>query len=162
MCLWKCLNYMFFSLSLSECFYNTVLTEYDESTDVYPKLVCVITGKGPLKYHYQQMILKLKWNKVSIITPWLEHNDYPIVLGKIEIETGREHTRLTFSSCFGEWFQRAPILACVCTLLPVASTCPWRWSTCSASVYPFAHSILNGNNHRPRALSLFRTVVLRS
>lgn len=59
------------------------LTEYDESDDIYPKLICIITGKGPLKYYYQQMILKLKWNKVSIITPWLENNDYSLLLGKL-------------------------------------------------------------------------------
>lgn len=58
-------------------------TEYDESNDTHPKLICVITGKGPLKYHYEQMILKLKWKKVSIKTPWLENNDYPLLLGKI-------------------------------------------------------------------------------
>lgn len=58
-------------------------TEYDESDDIYPNLICIITGKGPLKYHYQQMISKLKWKKVSIITPWLENNDYPILLGKL-------------------------------------------------------------------------------
>lgn len=45
--------------------------------------MCVITGRGPLKCHYQLMISKLKWNKVLIITPWLENNDYPILLGKI-------------------------------------------------------------------------------
>lgn len=66
--------------------FNFMLTEYDQSDDIYPKLICVITGKGPLKYHYQQMMLKLKWNKVSIITPWLENNDYPILLGKIAFE----------------------------------------------------------------------------
>ncbi|XP_060857699.1 chitobiosyldiphosphodolichol beta-mannosyltransferase [Metopolophium dirhodum] len=56
------------------------LQKYDESDDIYPKLICVITGRGPLKYHYQHKILKLKWKKVSIITPWLENNDYPLLL----------------------------------------------------------------------------------
>jgi len=60
-----------------------IVSEYDESDDIYPKLICVITGRGPLKYHYQHKILKLKWKKVSIITPWLENNDYPLLLGKI-------------------------------------------------------------------------------
>ncbi|XP_022165464.1 chitobiosyldiphosphodolichol beta-mannosyltransferase-like [Myzus persicae] len=56
------------------------LQKYDESDDIYPKLICVITGRGPLKCHYQHMILNLKWKKVSIITPWLENNDYPLLL----------------------------------------------------------------------------------
>lgn len=61
-----------------------IILEYDETDDVYSKLICVITGRGPLKYHYQQIILKLKWKKVSIITPWLENKDYPLLLGKTD------------------------------------------------------------------------------
>ncbi|CAI6353528.1 unnamed protein product [Macrosiphum euphorbiae] len=56
------------------------LQKYDESDNIYPKLICIITGRGPLKCHYQQMVLKLKWKKVTIITPWLENNDYPLLL----------------------------------------------------------------------------------
>ncbi|KAL5238002.1 hypothetical protein ACI65C_005412 [Semiaphis heraclei] len=56
------------------------LQKYDESDDIYPKLICVITGRGPLKCHYQHIISKLKWKKVSIITPWLENSDYPLLL----------------------------------------------------------------------------------
>lgn len=62
-----------------------LLIEYDDSDDNYPKLICIITGKGPLKYYYQQTILKLKWRKVSILTPWLENKDYPIILGTVSI-----------------------------------------------------------------------------
>ncbi|KAL5237492.1 hypothetical protein ACI65C_004902 [Semiaphis heraclei] len=57
-----------------------LVSKYEESDDIYPKLICVITGRGPLKCHYQQMILKLKLKKVSIITPWLENKDYPLLL----------------------------------------------------------------------------------
>lgn len=46
----------------------------------YPRLLCVITGKGPLKNHYQALIKERPWQKVSVITPWLENDDYPRLL----------------------------------------------------------------------------------
>ncbi|XP_050537624.1 chitobiosyldiphosphodolichol beta-mannosyltransferase isoform X2 [Daktulosphaira vitifoliae] len=61
------------------------LQKYDESDDTYPKLVCVITGKGPLKYHYQQVISKIIWKKVTIVTPWLQNEDYPILLASADL-----------------------------------------------------------------------------
>lgn len=47
---------------------------------VLPDLICVITGKGPLKEYYCQKIESLKWKHVSVITPWLEPKDYPTLL----------------------------------------------------------------------------------
>ncbi|XP_055638974.1 chitobiosyldiphosphodolichol beta-mannosyltransferase [Toxorhynchites rutilus septentrionalis] len=46
----------------------------------YPKLICVITGKGPLKEHYGRIIELKSWTKVKVITPWLENTDYPKIL----------------------------------------------------------------------------------
>jgi len=67
------------------------LVQYDqlasaESRNVseksYPTLVCVITGKGPLKQYYQKKISKLDLHyKVRIKTPWLEAEDYPKLIG---------------------------------------------------------------------------------
>lgn len=76
------------------------LTEYDKSDDNYPKLVCVITGKGPLKSHYQQTILNLKWNKVSINMPWLENEDYPLLLGKITINVKNADIKVIHFLCY--------------------------------------------------------------
>lgn len=50
----------------------------------YPPLVCVITGKGPLKNYYSQIIRTKRWQHVEVCTPWLEAEDYPKLLGKIE------------------------------------------------------------------------------
>lgn len=59
-----------------------LLTDYDKTkTDELPSLLCVITGKGPLQCHYLRKIAKIRWNKVKIITPWLEADDYPRLLG---------------------------------------------------------------------------------
>lgn len=46
----------------------------------YPRLVCVITGKGPQKDHYKMLIHQRSWQKVVVITPWLENSDYPKLL----------------------------------------------------------------------------------
>ena len=46
-----------------------------------PKLVCVITGKGPMKKYYLDIIAKKHWQHVQICTPWLAAEDYPKLLG---------------------------------------------------------------------------------
>lgn len=48
-----------------------------------PPLVCVITGKGPLKHHYCNLIASKKWRHVQVITPWLQPQDYPRILGEL-------------------------------------------------------------------------------
>lgn len=52
---------------------------------VYPQLLCIITGKGPQKEHYTEEIARLKWQMVSVITPWLEIEDYPSVLASADL-----------------------------------------------------------------------------
>ncbi|KAJ0001099.1 hypothetical protein NQD34_006119 [Periophthalmus magnuspinnatus] len=46
-----------------------------------PPLVCVITGKGPQKQFYRSVIDSLCLQHVQICTPWLEAEDYPVLLG---------------------------------------------------------------------------------
>lgn len=46
----------------------------------FPRLICVITGKGPLKAHYQEIIKHKLWKKTVVVTPWLENADYPKLL----------------------------------------------------------------------------------
>ncbi|KAM4697998.1 chitobiosyldiphosphodolichol beta-mannosyltransferase isoform 2-T2 [Rhinophrynus dorsalis] len=50
-----------------------------------PSLVCVITGKGPLKEYYNQLIRKIDFRNVQICTPWLEAEDYPVLLGSADL-----------------------------------------------------------------------------
>lgn len=65
------------------------LIQYDEkATDNesnFPKLVCVITGKGPMKSYYQKKIAEREWKFVSIVTPWLENEDYPLMLASADL-----------------------------------------------------------------------------
>ncbi|XP_060116831.1 chitobiosyldiphosphodolichol beta-mannosyltransferase [Heteronotia binoei] len=50
-----------------------------------PPLVCVITGKGPLKEHYCKLIAALHFKHIQICTPWLEAEDYPLLLGSADL-----------------------------------------------------------------------------
>ena len=50
-----------------------------------PHVVCVITGKGPKKEHYQAEISKRIWRHVEFCTPWLEPEDYPVLLGSADL-----------------------------------------------------------------------------
>ena len=38
-------------------------------------------GKGPQKEHYRKLIDSLRLEHVQICTPWLEAEDYPLLLG---------------------------------------------------------------------------------
>nr|XP_040046472.1 chitobiosyldiphosphodolichol beta-mannosyltransferase isoform X2 [Gasterosteus aculeatus aculeatus] len=50
-----------------------------------PPLVCVITGRGPQKDHYMKLIDSLRLEHVKICTPWLEAEDYPVLLGSADL-----------------------------------------------------------------------------
>ncbi|XP_022595177.1 chitobiosyldiphosphodolichol beta-mannosyltransferase [Seriola dumerili] len=50
-----------------------------------PPLVCAITGKGPQKEHYRKLIDSLQLEHVEICTPWLEAEDYPVLLGSADL-----------------------------------------------------------------------------
>lgn len=50
-----------------------------------PDLICVITGKGPLKEYYCNKYKEENWQNVKIITPWLEIEDYPLMLASADI-----------------------------------------------------------------------------
>ncbi|XP_047535123.1 chitobiosyldiphosphodolichol beta-mannosyltransferase [Vanessa atalanta] len=50
-----------------------------------PKLICVITGKGPMKEYYKEQISSRKWQHVTVITPWLEACDYPTMVASADL-----------------------------------------------------------------------------
>ena len=62
--------------------YETKAAEDDVK---YPKIVCVITGKGPQKALYKEKIAELRWKFVKIVTPWLENEDYPLILSAADL-----------------------------------------------------------------------------
>lgn len=64
--------------------YESTITHEDPS--FYPRtLICVITGKGPLKEYYKKLISQRNWNYIRVITPWLEPEDYPLILASADL-----------------------------------------------------------------------------
>eukprot|EP00108_Taenia_solium_P010649 TsM_000780600 transcript=TsM_000780600 gene=TsM_000780600 len=63
--------------------YNATVTS---SPNIYfHKLICIVTGRGPLKSHFQAIIAKRNWKHVEVLTPWLEWDDYPLLLGSADL-----------------------------------------------------------------------------
>ncbi|CAH2090713.1 unnamed protein product [Euphydryas editha] len=50
-----------------------------------PKLICVITGKGPMKEYYKEKIASRKWQNVKVVMPWLEACDYPTMVASADL-----------------------------------------------------------------------------
>mmetsp|Transcript_48416 Transcript_48416/g.152178 ORF Transcript_48416/g.152178 Transcript_48416/m.152178 type:complete len:523 (+) Transcript_48416:27-1595(+) len=46
-----------------------------------PRVLVAITGKGPLKQHYERRVAGLALRRIGIATLWLEPADYPVLLG---------------------------------------------------------------------------------
>ncbi|KAF5396055.1 chitobiosyldiphosphodolichol beta-mannosyltransferase, partial [Paragonimus heterotremus] len=46
-----------------------------------PSMVFVVTGRGPLKAHYDKLIRNKRWTHVEVIMPWLDWADYSVFLG---------------------------------------------------------------------------------
>ena len=50
-----------------------------------PDLVCVITGRGPQKEYFRKLINRQSWQHVQVIMPWLEPEDYPLMLASADL-----------------------------------------------------------------------------
>lgn len=58
------------------------LLQYDASArkrTSLPKLLVIITGKGPEKEMYLKRMADIHWENVVILTAWLEAEEYPLV-----------------------------------------------------------------------------------
>lgn len=51
-----------------------------------PKMLMIVTGKGPLRYAYMDKIVKMQmeeqWEFVRCVSWWVEAADYPLLLGE--------------------------------------------------------------------------------
>ncbi|KAF9086139.1 hypothetical protein BGX23_009114 [Mortierella sp. AD031] len=56
-----------------------------KAESVYRKLLFVITGKGPQKQHYEEVMSKMALENVVFITTWLSPEDYPLLLGSADL-----------------------------------------------------------------------------
>lgn len=64
------------------------LDEYEQEaqqSNRFPKILCVITGKGPQQKEYLKLIETKNWTKISVITPWLESEDYPLLIASADL-----------------------------------------------------------------------------
>lgn len=52
---------------------------------LYPRLLFIITGKGPEKEKYEQKLMKLNLKRVAFRTMWLSAEDYPKLLGSADL-----------------------------------------------------------------------------
>ncbi|KAF8776260.1 hypothetical protein HU200_003665 [Digitaria exilis] len=52
---------------------------------VYPRLLFIITGKGPDRKKYEDQIKRLKLRRVAFRTMWLASEDYPLLLGSADL-----------------------------------------------------------------------------
>ncbi|PKA58869.1 beta-1,4-mannosyltransferase [Apostasia shenzhenica] len=52
---------------------------------LYPRLLFIITGKGPERKKYEEQIKKLKLRRVAFRTMWLAAEDYPLLLGSADL-----------------------------------------------------------------------------
>lgn len=55
------------------------------SNPLLPDVVCVITGKGPLKAFYEKKVAEMTFKHVRIATMWLAIEDYPLLLGAADV-----------------------------------------------------------------------------
>ncbi|KAJ2615599.1 mannosyltransferase [Coemansia sp. RSA 1365] len=69
------------ALEMYDCAYSS--SQKGESKP--PSLVMVITGKGPLREHYEAKIAQLRLRAVRIVTAWLTAEDYPLLLGSADL-----------------------------------------------------------------------------
>lgn len=54
---------------------------------MFPKVLMIVTGKGPLKNKYMKEVEKLQegWEWVRCVSMWLESEDYPVLLGSADL-----------------------------------------------------------------------------
>jgi len=64
----------------------SALKLYDEEeNESLPRLLVVVTGKGPLKDYYIEKTQNLALKKVKLVTPWLKAEDYPKILACADV-----------------------------------------------------------------------------
>ena len=60
--------------------------DYEESCETntnLPDILCIITGKGPLRSYYEGKVAESKFKHVRVSTMWLKIEDYPLLLGQL-------------------------------------------------------------------------------
>ncbi|MCL7050887.1 hypothetical protein MKW94_012629 [Papaver nudicaule] len=58
---------------------------HKEKYCIYPRLLFIITGKGPEREKYEEKIKSLRLKHVAFRTMWLAAEDYPLLLGSADL-----------------------------------------------------------------------------
>ena len=71
-----------------------------------PLVMVVVTGKGPDKARYVELMKAARMSRVAVCTAWLEPQDYPLLLGSADLgiclhtsTSGESHAYLQYWSC---------------------------------------------------------------
>lgn len=64
--------------------YDDVKKSNEGISSQIPSVICIITGKGPLKEFYQRVINDFNFEHVKFVLPWLEPMDYPKLLASCD------------------------------------------------------------------------------
>lgn len=64
-----------------------------EALDIYEqdasatkrKIICALTGKGPLKEHYEALFANKQFKNIRVNFIWLDPKDYPLLLGSADL-----------------------------------------------------------------------------
>jgi len=55
------------------------------TTSSLPDILCIITGKGPMRAHYESLVAKAKFQHITIAMAWLAMEDYPKLLASADL-----------------------------------------------------------------------------
>lgn len=102
-----------------------------------PPLICVITGKGPMKHTYCNIIASKKWRHVQVITPWLQPQDYPRLLASADLGVCLHmEDQQTAAADSSRQPGATPCRPCAAPPLPSPSPARWQHCTCRRSAPP--------------------------
>eukprot|EP00249_Psilotum_nudum_P019803 c27425_g1_i1 orf=361-1917(+) len=62
---------------------DTIL--YEKGRSLFPRLLIIVTGKGPMREKYEKHMQKLQLRHVAFRTMWVSAKDYPILLGSADL-----------------------------------------------------------------------------
>ncbi|KAL2631705.1 hypothetical protein R1flu_016391 [Riccia fluitans] len=54
-------------------------------SSLFPRLLIIVTGKGPMRSLYEDRIRKLRLRRVAFRTMWVSAEDYPLLLGSADL-----------------------------------------------------------------------------
>jgi beta-1,4-mannosyltransferase len=65
--------------------YQTYQRDANKKVADIPRIVVIITGKGPDRAKYEAIIAKLPFQRIRVVTGYLTNEDYPQLLGSCDL-----------------------------------------------------------------------------